>query len=497
MYKEITENAKTVTKQGFISFGENIVEFFLKYIYAILLARLLQPALVGVYFMGFTIINFVMLASRLELQEGVLRFVASALKGNDRARAKGFLLSAIKIGSVCGLAALVVMLALAQYISAVYRQPLLKNVLILFAVSLPFMAVLTILLSLFQATLRMKYYAFIKGLVQPIFNIALFVVVFMLGFGLGGAVFAYTLSVIMALAVLLVIAKKKYTLFNADIKAQGQGKELLRFTLPITLSVLLHFVIQWSDTVILGYYRDMTEVGMYSIALRTAALVVILYVPVSVVFAPMAAELFAKKELSKLQSLFNLVTKWVAISTAPVLLIFILMPEEVLKLFGHSFVRGSPALILLSLGQMFTIIAGPVYYVILMAGRSRIVFVNAAFICIANLAANFLLIPRYGLFGAAASNAITLFLFNVVMLLESRALFNVYPVWTGFKKPVLAALLSASVFLILKAGLRIGAPMYLGFIMVFVYIGTLFLLRFDRHDRDLFRILKNETAKYV
>ena len=87
-YKDdrLSDNTKIVTKQGGISLGGNSIELALKYLHNFILARVLGAELVGLYFLGFTILSFAALMAKLGLQEGTLKFISSFNRLKDKSK---------------------------------------------------------------------------------------------------------------------------------------------------------------------------------------------------------------------------------------------------------------------------------------------------------------------------------------------------------------------------------------------------------------------------
>ncbi|MDQ6697016.1 MAG: polysaccharide biosynthesis C-terminal domain-containing protein, partial [Actinomycetota bacterium] len=75
-------------------------------------------------------------------------------------------------------------------------------------------------------------------------------------------------------------------------------------------------------------------------------------------------------------------------------------------------------LIILGAANLFAAACGPVDVVLLMAGRSGLSLMNNGIALAANIALNLLLIPRYGINGAAIAWATSLFVTNAFPLVQ-------------------------------------------------------------------------------
>lgn len=498
-----TVNTKIFATQGAVSFGGNAIELLLRYLYGLLLARTLGAGLLGIYFLGFTVFSFLLLIAKLGLQEGILKFVSSFNSLQNREKIKGAVFSATGVVVISSLLICVVAVILAPFVSAkVFRQPTLSKVIIGFLISLPFVSILEIFLSYFQANLKMRYYALVQSITQPLINIVTFLFVSLLGYKLFGAIFSYFLSIVLALLLAVYLSKKRFGLFDRSIQPTPHIKELLGFSLPLVPAAILDFSTQWIGTLMLGHFRNVGEVGIYSVILRTANLCTVLFlVPSAYAFAPMVANLYVRKDISSLKALYKLVTKWIMMLTLPVAFLFIFLSKDILALFGSEFIIGKNALIILCLGQIFALSIGPAYYVVLISGRSKIILVNSMFIYLLNIILNVGLIAKYGFLGAAVAHAVSLAVFGIITLGEIYYLFKMHPYNLKFLKPLIAVCLAAILFYFLRIYFKetLLYPISATALVVLLpvcYGLILRLLRFDSDDKLVFATLKARISPF-
>ena len=170
-----------------------------------------------------------------------------------------------------------------------------------------------------------------------------------------------------------------------------------------------------ADMLLLGLFDGTTSAGIYAIAYGIAALVTFVLTAVNIIFAPTIAALYAQGDRSGLQTLVTTTAWWTTLSALALALPLLVFPEIWLGLFGKAFVAGSNALRILIIGQLVNAIAGSVSYLMMMTGQER----QAALIVVGatagNLVLNLLLIPPFGMEGAAIANAATLTAWNVAM----------------------------------------------------------------------------------
>jgi O-antigen/teichoic acid export membrane protein len=170
-----------------------------------------------------------------------------------------------------------------------------------------------------------------------------------------------------------------------------------------------------ADVLLLGWLAGTTEAGIYSVAHRIALLVTFVLTSVNIIFAPTIATLYVQEDRAGLQGLVTMTAWWTTLSALAIALPLLVLAGFVLGLFGDAFVAGSSALHILLVGQVVSAMAGSVGYLMMMTGHER----QASYIILAatagNIVLNLLLIPPFGMEGAAIANAGTLIASNVAM----------------------------------------------------------------------------------
>jgi len=181
-----------------------------------------------------------------------------------------------------------------------------------------------------------------------------------------------------------------------------------------------------ASIVILGIFRAPVQVGLYRVAVQVAALASFGLQAVNMVVAPRFADLYARGNLERLQKLVT--------ASARVVLAFNLMLTGLLILLGRSFfplVFGpefaasyQPLLILL-VGQMVNSAAGSVGLLLNMTGHEHETVRGMAVAAGLNIVLNLLMIPTWGLQGAAAATAISMIVWNALLWWRVRSILGI------------------------------------------------------------------------
>jgi O-antigen/teichoic acid export membrane protein len=250
-------------------------------------------------------------------------------------------------------------------------------------------------------------------------------------------------------------------------------RELLSFSLPLMISGAMARVLRDLDTYLLSYFSETASVGVYNIVYPIAMLPMFVLTSFGYLFMPVISELHSEGRNADMSSLYSLVTKWVFFGTLPILLPIAMFPETTIRLtFGPEYVSGAVALSVLTAGYAFSALLGPNSSLLTSIGRSRLVMYDNAFAVVLNFVVNLVLIPRYGIVGAAGATVASYFAMNVLFSYQVYTETGAYPVSTAIVKPALSAFaLMGGVYLLVNF---VVDPGILGIVLIYASFLSLY-----------------------
>jgi O-antigen/teichoic acid export membrane protein len=501
--KELREQALdretlTIARGAGVVFIGTLLGSVLRYVFQIIIARMLGAQSFGVFSLGFTIFRWISIIAEIGLLSGVVRYVALFRAGRDGARVKGTILLALRLVflSSSGLGLLLFFLA-GPVARGIFHEPELAGVLRWFALAVPFTTPATVMLFSIQAFKIMEYTILVKEILSPLGRLLLLLPLFLLGGKLYGAVATYPFVAILATGLAYRFLTRTFApLSDRALRPIYESKEILTFSYPFLFAQVLTFANLWMDSTFLGYYWTSQEVGIYSAAQRTAFLSALIMLSFNAIFAPVISGLCAEERFDELGHHFRSITKWMFTVNLPICLAMLLFAEPLMGIFGSQFASGATSLKILSLGWLIMSATGPANRTIAMSGRSKLNLANILVAFALHVGLNLLLIPRHGLVGAAWATTISTSLGSVVTCLEVNLLLHIFPYRLDFLKPLVAGLVPAAVVLFLG---RHGLPgrglfAYIGLAALFAmaYLGILLLLGLDQEDRIVLDRLRDK-----
>jgi O-antigen/teichoic acid export membrane protein len=131
-------------------------------------------------------------------------------------------------------------------------------------------------------------------------------------------------------------------------------------------------------------------------------------------------------------------TRWVALVAAPPLVLLAVSGQTVLRIFHQPPWPGHVAMLVLAAAFLIDAFTGPVGHVLTMSGRSGLNLATNTAALVCNVALNLVLIPRFGLVGAAVSWAVVIVAVNAVRVIQVRVIFGVVPFERSLARPAIA-----------------------------------------------------------
>jgi O-antigen/teichoic acid export membrane protein len=488
-YKE--DISKIAKNAGISGLGE-ILGNIIGYASNVLMTRRIGPSSFGIYMLASTILRVVSIFSVVGLDNGLIRFVALYNGRGDKSRLKGVILSGTKIASVISFVFLFFFFFTSDFISTrIFPKPDLSFALRILLISLPFTTLMAVWLGGIQGFQLIKSRVYVERLIQPLSRLLFLLFFFLLGMQLLGVLLATVLSAIIGFIFALWYLTKSFPLLKGDdLIPLYENKSLLAFSIPLLFATFFSFIIRWTDILMLGFFKTSSEVGIFGAVDRVIPLVSLPLQSLNVIFSPMIAELYGERNFSKLEGLFKVETKWAISLSFPIFLALSIFAHPVMNIFGDAFTVGATVLIILSAAQMIRVSVGSTGPMLMMTGHQNISLANTTIFAIANIILNYLLIPRYGITGAAVASAISLIAINIVEVIQIYYLLKIHPFRSDLMKPLVAGIFSSLVTLsilqievikINQHNIFCSGALFLSFLAL--YLLSMMTLRLSDEDR--------------
>jgi O-antigen/teichoic acid export membrane protein len=265
---------------------------------------------------------------------------------------------------------------------------------------------------------------------------------------------AYAASWMFATLVAWFFWRKESTKLSPPLPARpDEARELIRYGAPRAPAALLSQALFYADLFVLSVVLDRgsPELSVYAAAVRVAQALVLFLTAVSYMFSPFVADLHERDERERLNALFKSITRWTLAGTVPLLLLFFIAPEAVLKVFGSRYDLGANWLRILLIGQIVNVSVGAAGFVLIMVGRTTWDLAVYASSFALDLLLAILLVPHLGPVGAAIAQATTLVFSNLFRLTLVWRFVRIQPYDRSYARLLLPAAIGAAVMLLVHS----------------------------------------------
>jgi O-antigen/teichoic acid export membrane protein len=191
---------------------------------------------------------------------------------------------------------------------------------------------------------------------------------------------------------------------------RAEFSQWMTVAFPIFLVEGFFFLMTNADVLMVGFFRPPDEVGVYFATVKVLALVHFVFFAVKAGVSQQFAAYTEPGDRAALRVFARQTVGWTFWPSAAIGAAVLLLGEFLLSLFGAEFAEGYPLLFVLVAGVLFRASIGPAESLLNMTGYQNACAKIFAAVLVVNLALNIVLIPAYGLMGAAVANASATFL---------------------------------------------------------------------------------------
>ena len=183
---------------------------------------------------------------------------------------------------------------------------------------------------------------------------------------------------------------------------------------PMAISTVAIFLLMSFDVMFLKKFKGNEAVAFYALAVKLMTLLLVVMNSVNITISPKIAELFFAKKTRELRKTMQNSARMIVVISLPVVVCFCLLSRPLLSLFGQDYLCARDPLLILMIGQGICSLFGGVQVYMNMTGRQNIFQVILILAVVLNFTLNYMLVPVYGMNGAAFSYVISMFFWNLL-----------------------------------------------------------------------------------
>jgi O-antigen/teichoic acid export membrane protein len=277
------------------------------------------------------------------------------------------------------------------------------------------------------------------------------------------------------------------------------SKELIVFSLPLLGTAVLGFIFSTTDKLMLGGFKGAADVGLYSVAISLAPFISFPLGILVIVFIPIFSGMYAKGLLEEMRRNYSILTKWLCSASLPLFIILFLFPEPVLNvLFGFNYVPAALTLRILAFAYIINNFVGPCGATLLALGETKFIMIATLVSAIINVTLNGLLIPPYGLIGAAVATGFAVVFVNLLRVWKIYSLNKIHPISKNLIKPTILSIIIIVAFYFVSKPFLIYNWWSLLLLLILFYviyiISMLITKSLDKEDLMILLALEKKTG---
>jgi O-antigen/teichoic acid export membrane protein len=499
----------TAAKGGGVSLigatGGAILSIFLQ----VLVSRFYGPKYYGIFFTGLLVCHLSQSISALGLHKAGMRFLSIGHERSDHNMILDVFRTVAFIPFLFGIIIAIVLYFMSSFISITcFRNSEMVVVLKLFSIAVPFFALLQVTAELSRGFKTTKYAVIIENLYFPFFQIVIFITLHALGYNFLSAVYSFLFAVIVCSLSMLLTVRNQIQNFMAPKQVRQLSTEhsifprnwkpILAYSLPLTPFGLLFLGGSSMDIIMLNILTNSEGVGEYAAAARWVTFFSFIVGSLNFIFGPLIAGKLGVNKIEEVRILNAAATRWMLFITLPISIFLMLAREPMMLIFGEQFLQYGPTvLLILGLGSLFIALSGSGGLLLILGGHQYIELGVLGSFVLLNILLNLLLIPQYGIIGAALATIVSNMVTILLRILVIYRYFKIHPFSSHLVVPIvtfsiliIGGLLIQSAFQTsdtLNLGLGVGSSIL---VMISIIAAGL-----DDHDRDLFIMLRKKLFR--
>ncbi len=305
------------------------------------------------------------------------------------------------------------------------------------------------------------------------------------GFGLLSIIISLVLieSVLFIISIYFIISDIGFSL----PKFEGIG-EILKYSLPLTPNSVIRWVTDSSDRFIVTYFMGLSSAGVYSAAYGIGNLVTFIITPLQFILFPELSRLYNQGKYAEAANYINLSLRYFLYAAIPASFGLTLLSRPLLVIITTpEFISGSNVIPFVAISGLLAGVFQILINITHLVKKTQFNLFIHIFAALMNLILNFLLVPPFGIVGAAFATFVSYLLMVAICAQVSFKYLRPNIDWMFISKSILSSFvmcfflffLDSDNLLSLVRNVLIGAIIYV--------ISTLYLKIFNEEEQNLFK----------
>ena len=393
----------------------------------VLIAQFLGATGYGMFALGRAVMNIGQMIAKVGMDTGIVHFVSRAREQNDEERGWNFFSTAFYHSLLTSFVMGLLIVVGAPFITTWFGEKEMTGTLRYFGVALIPYTLLQITVSLFMARKEIVMHQAIHRVATPLCKFLMIGAVLLLGYGIEMVILAFAIAGTVMVATTLLIIQKRYPEYLCRSIRNFRPLTLFRYSASVWLSNVGTMVFQRIDRIFIGYFYPVASVGIYNVCAIIGMNLMFFDDASRPIIKPVLSEGYKRYTKEQFAHLYRTVMRWVFSSTFLLLLPVIVFPNLILGLFGTDFQDATNVLMIFLTYTLVSVLFGHTVTNLKLTGHQDIELFNSALGVVLVILLNLLLIPPFGVVGAAAGTLVSFFLLETLRSFEISSYQGFHP----------------------------------------------------------------------
>lgn len=413
-----TATGKHVRGSSLLLVGR-VLSMCINFAVQVLTVRALSKSDYGAFAYALSVVSFGTSVAVFGLDKTITRFVPIYEEQKDYDRVFGTIIMMVGAIVSIGIALILIIFGFQELLvtSFIKDQDVVALILVMIALA-PLQALQSLaggMLAIFAGPRAIFFRRYILG---PGLKLAVILLVMLVHGNVYLMANGYLVAGILGLAVYVVIIWRTFiekgllTHFNLrSIKLPL--REVFGFSIPLLSTDLVFLLRNFLVIAVLQYFYSTSDVASFRAVLPVAGLNMLVYESFTFLYMPTASRMFARKEWSGINDLYWQSAAWIAIASFPIFVLTFSFAQPItLLFFGERYSESGVILALLALGHYVNAALGFNAFTLRVYGKVRNIFFIDLVAVVISIGTSLILIPLYGVLGAAIAVTSTMIAHN-------------------------------------------------------------------------------------
>lgn len=328
----------------------------------------------------------------------------------------------------------------------VFNDPQLAVSLRIFGATIPFAVVFQIAIGGIRGEMLPRFRALIQDILQPIIRFGIIILAVVVAAGQAGFAVGYAVPYVIVSIIAVMLLWRILPDDEDNSQDTATMMEMISYSIPFTITGLSSFIYNSIDIFLILYFLDSRAVGIYGVAYALARILAMFSTAFGYLSTPISSQLEKSDNINEAIEVQAIIARWTLIVSLAVAIPMIAFSSGLLGLiYRPAYSIGGSVLVILSVGFVIKNTLQVHKSILAALGKSKILAINTATTAILNIVLNIILIPRYGIEGAAVATSISFFLLG---LLPTVQVWHYAQVVSLSRDMFLSAIVSVLIFII-------------------------------------------------